>query len=134
MCAFYRGCHEPFLIDLYQSMVDYNNVLTQMNKAIDSFESNESGYISQDFLENDVEDALDTVKETAIGYTDEANSIIDSVSDIVSIDQIDESDLVDDVQKGQEDAEEIVEELYALDEEQVKAMESVKENLNDMRN
>ncbi|HLR51456.1 MAG TPA: T7SS effector LXG polymorphic toxin, partial [Candidatus Avamphibacillus sp.] len=45
-----------------------------------------------------------------------------------------ESDLVDDVQKGQEDAEEIVEELYALDEEQVKAMESVKENLNDMRN
>ena len=45
-----------------------------MNKAIDSFESNESGYISQDFLENDVEDALDTVKETAIEYTDEANT------------------------------------------------------------
>src|SRR5699024_2877260 len=132
--AFYRDCHEPFLVLLHQSMIDYQTILNQMSEAIDSFESNESGYISQDFLENDVEDALDTVKETAIGYTDEANSIIDSVSDIVSIDQIDESDLVDDVQKGQEDAEEIVEELYALDEEQVKAMESVKENLNDMRN
>src|SRR5699024_684499 len=114
-------------------MVDYNNVLTQMNKAIDSFESNEGGYISQDFLENDVEDALDIAKETDIGYTDEANSIINRVSDIVSIDLIDESVLDDDVQKGQENAEEIVEELYALDEEQVKAMESVKENLNGMR-
>ena len=57
-----------------------------------------------------------------------------SVSDIVSIDQIDESDLVDDVQKGQENAEEIVEKLYALEKKQVKAMESVKEDLNDMRN
>src|SRR5699024_6121788 len=132
--AFYRDCHEPFLILLYQSMIDCKIVLTQMSEAIDSLESSESGYISQDFLENDVEDALDTVKETANEYTDEANSIIDSVSDIVSIDQIDESDLVDDVQKGQEDAEEIVEKLYELDKSQVDAMESVKENLNDMQN
>src|SRR5699024_2503007 len=109
--AFYRDCHEPFLVLLHQSMIDYQTILTQMNKAIDSFESNESGYISQDFLENDVEDALDIAKESAIGYTDEANSIIDRVPDIVSIDLIDESDVVDEVQKAQEKAGETVEGL-----------------------
>jgi len=34
--AFYRDCHEPFLILLHQSMIDYQNVLTQMSEAIDS--------------------------------------------------------------------------------------------------
>src|SRR5699024_12314621 len=77
---------------------------------------------------------LDTVKDTAIKYTDEANSIIDSVSDIVSITQIDESNLVNDVNRGKEDAEDIVEKLHELDKSQVDAMESVKEDLHTMKN
>ena len=132
--AFYRDCHEPFLILLHQSMIDYQNVLTQMSEAIDSFEPSESGYVKQEYIENDVEDGLENVKDTAIKYTDEANSIIDSVSDIVSISHIDESNLVDKVQQGKKNAEEIVEELYALDDEQVRAMVSVKDDLNDMVN
>ncbi|HLR51453.1 MAG TPA: T7SS effector LXG polymorphic toxin [Candidatus Avamphibacillus sp.] len=66
--------------------------------------------------------------------SDEANSIIDSVSDIVSITQIDESNLVNDVNRGKEDAEDIVEKLHELDKSQVDAMESVKEDLHTMKN
>jgi len=46
--AFYRDCHEPFLILLHQSMIDYQTILTQMSEAINSFESSESGYIKQE--------------------------------------------------------------------------------------
>src|SRR5690625_1672038 len=77
---------------------------------------------------------LDTVKDTAIKYTDEANSIIDSVSHIVSITQIDESNLFNDVNRGKEDAEDIVEKLHELDKSQVDAMESTKEDLHTMKN
>jgi len=47
-----------------------------------------------------VEDGLENVKDTVVKYTEEANSVIDSVSDITLITPIDESKLVDEVQKG----------------------------------
>src|SRR5690625_852603 len=62
--AFYDECHRPFLIFLYQSLVDYEEKLTQMKAAVDSFESHSDGYISQAFLENDVEEGRDEVEKT----------------------------------------------------------------------
>ena len=47
-----------------------------------------------------MEDGLENVKDTVVKYTEEANSVIDSVSDITLITPIDESKLVDEVQKG----------------------------------
>ena len=74
--AFYNECHQPFLIFLYQSLVDYQSVLTGMKDAVDSFESNKSGFVSQAFLESDVEDGLDKVEKKTIELTDDANSIL----------------------------------------------------------
>lgn len=130
--AFYRDCHEPFLIMLYQSMVDYKNVLTEMGEAVDTFESGENGYVSHSFLENEVEDALDNIETKAINYTDEANEIIDSVADLVSIPEINESDLVNHIQKAKSNTEELIGDLHELDGAQTAAIESTKETLNDM--
>jgi len=130
--AFYRDCHEPFLILLHQSMIDYKNVLSQMEGAIDSLESGEGGYISQAFLDGEVMDALDKVEKKAVNYTADANSIIDTVSDIVSIPEIDESGLVDYVQLGRTTTNELIVNLHELDTNQVSAMASVKEDLHIM--
>src|SRR5699024_2991668 len=130
--AFYRDCHEPFLILLHQSMIDYQNVLSQMEGAIDSLESGEGGYISQAFLDGEVMDALDKVEKKAVNYTADANSIIDTVSDIVSIPEIDESGLVDYVQLGITTTNELIVNLHELDTNQVSAMASVKEDLHIM--
>lgn len=130
--AFYRDCHEPFLVMLHQSMIDYKKVLTEMGEAIDSFEPGESGYISQEFIEGEVIEALDKVKDTTIKYTEEANSIIDEVSDLVKVPEIDESDLVEFVQKGRSKNDELVDDLHQLDSAQVSAIESVKEDLHTM--
>src|SRR5690625_6132980 len=37
--AYYDECHRPFLIFLYQSLVDYEDKLTQMKAELDSFDS-----------------------------------------------------------------------------------------------
>lgn len=131
--AFYQYCHEPFLIFLHQSFIDYKNVLIEMKDAVDSFESNEKGFVSQEFLENDVKGGLDKVKKKAVELTDDANSIIESVQELVSIDKIDESDLAEDVRRGKDKADDLVEKLHALDDEGVRAFETVKENLQFMR-
>lgn len=130
--AFYRDCHEPFLVMLYKSMLDYKGVLREMGEAIDSLESGENGYISHSFLENEVEDALENIEKKAVNYTEEANEIIESVADLVSITEIDESDLVADIQTAKNNTDELISNLHELDGAQTAAIESTKEALNDM--
>lgn len=132
--AFYNECHQPFLIYLYQSLVDYQSVLTGMKDAVDSFESNKSGFVSQEFLENDVVNEFDKVKKKTIELTDDANSILEGVQDLVAVKKIDESEVVESVQRGKNKAKDVVEELNALDASQVTALESVKDDLNTMGN
>ncbi|TXL66723.1 hypothetical protein FHP05_04890 [Cerasibacillus terrae] len=130
--AFYDDCHQPFLIFLHQSLIDYQNTLTELKEAVETFEPDENGYVSQEFLENDVKNGLDEVKTTAIDLTSEANSIIGSVQDIVSIEKIDESEVVDNVQRGKDKADHIVDELNILDEYGVSQLEQTKQDLDTM--
>src|SRR5690625_3276245 len=100
--AFYEECHQPFLIFLQQSLIDYSNTLVEIKEAVETFEPNANGYISQEYLEGDVEDAFDEVEKKTIELTDDANSIIESVQDIVSVDKLDETEVVENVQRGKE--------------------------------
>jgi len=124
--SFYKDCHEPFLIYLHQSFIDYKTILNEMKEAIDSFEANPSGYVKQEYLESDVEDGLDTVENTTVELTADANSIIDSISDLVAIKSIDESEVVDNVGRGKEKSAEVVEELNILDDYSTSRLEETK--------
>ena len=132
--AFYNDCHQPFLVFLHQSLTDYQHTLTEIKEAVDSFEPNANGYVSQEYLENDVKNGLEEVKTTTIDFTSEANSIIGSIQDIVSIPKIDESEVMDNVQRGKEKADHIVEELNILDEYSVSQLEQTKQDLDTMLN
>src|SRR5690625_7571247 len=89
----------PFLTLLYNSLVNYEEKLREMKLAVNSFESDPNGFISQEFLENDVEEGLDEVEKTTIELTDDANSIIESVQDIVNVEKNDETEVVETVQR-----------------------------------
>lgn len=132
--SFYNDFHQPFLVFLLQSLTDYQHTLTEIKEAVDSFEPNANGYVSQEYLENDVKNGLEEVKTTTIDFTSEANSIIGSVQDIVSIEKIDESEVVDNVQRGKEKVDHIVEELNTLDEYGVSQLEQTKQDLDTMLN
>src|SRR5699024_2563752 len=57
--------------------------------------------------------------------TDDANSIIESVHDIVPITKIDESEVIESVRQGKDKVNDVVEELYELDDSQVRALEPI---------
>src|SRR5690625_2722822 len=38
--AFYEECHQPFLIFLQQSLIDYSNTLVEIKEAVETFEPN----------------------------------------------------------------------------------------------
>lgn len=131
--SFFNEVHQPFLIYLYQSMVDYQNVLTDMKDSVKTFESHSSGFVSQQFLEQDVEDGFYKVKKKTISLTDDANSIIESVQDLVAVKNIDDSEVLNNVQDGKKKAERIVEELTILDDYGTSQLEQTKEDLQTMK-
>src|SRR5699024_12157816 len=91
--AFFKDCHLPFLIMFHQSMTDYKNVLEELKNAVSGFESNSEGLVQEDYLENDVKGGYDKVEEKTIELTDDANSILDSINDIVTIDKINKTEI-----------------------------------------
>ena len=131
--AFYEECHQPFLIFLQQSLIDYSNTLVEIKEAVETFEPNPNGYISQEYLEGDVEDAFDEVEKKTIELTDDANSIIESVQDIVSVDKLDETEVVENVQRGKEMTRDIVDELHILDDYGSSKLESTLDDLQTMK-
>src|SRR5690625_4169309 len=131
--AFCKDCHLPFLIMFHQSMTDYKNVLEELKNAVSGFEGNSEGLVKEDYLENDVKGGYDKVEEKTIELTDDANSILDSINDLVTIDKINETEVVRSVQRGKQNVDDIVSNLHALDESQVKTLHTVKEDLYLMR-
>src|SRR5699024_10793035 len=110
-------------------MVDYKNTLTEMKDATESFESHPSGFVSQEFLEQDVTDGFDKVKNVTTELTDEANSIIERVQDLVSVKKIDPSEVMDTVRDGRNKAEGIVEALSTLHEHETSQLDKTKDDL-----
>src|SRR5699024_7393 len=131
---YFKDCHLPFLEYFQDSLTEFSDMLTQMDDAINSFESTSNGYVKEEYLENDVTDGLDLVEKQTIQLTDEANSIIESVQDLVAIKKVDESEVVENVQRGKSKSAEIVEKLHALDESQVRALEPVRDRVKTMKN
>ena len=131
--SFYSDGHQPFLIFLFQSLVDYKNVLSDIQAAIESYESHANGFVRQDFLESDVKNGLEHVKKRTIELTADANSILQSVRDLVAVSNIDESEVVDNVRRGNEKVRNMIEELKILDSYSVSRLEQTKDNLKTMK-
>ncbi|SOC44186.1 WXG superfamily protein probably secreted by type VII secretion system [Ureibacillus acetophenoni] len=64
-----------------------------MIEALNTLEPDQSGYIDQSYLESEVEQGLDNAKEVAETLTSETNSIMGEVSDIVSLPNLDDSEV-----------------------------------------
>src|SRR5690625_1602377 len=131
--SFYKDTHEPFLIFLHQSLTDYEQALERISEAVNSVESDSNGYISQAFLEGEVTEAFDKVGREAKEFADDANEIINRVSDLVSTPEIDESEVMNNVYQGKEKATDIVEELVNLDDYGTSQLESTQDNLQTMK-
>ncbi|MCR6109796.1 hypothetical protein HXA35_05515 [Bacillus sp. A301a_S52] len=131
--AFYEECHQPFLIFLHQSLIDYQFQLKDIKSAIQTFEPDEQGFIDEAFLMNDVQQGFSKVERKTIELTDDANSILASVQDIVTVNKITESDVMDSVRRGKLRAQEIVEQLHLLDDYGATLLEQTREALQTMR-
>ncbi|QUG40140.1 HNH endonuclease [Psychrobacillus sp. INOP01] len=120
--AFYAECHLPLLQQFLVSAAGYKQVLQQMESALDTLEPDTTGHIVEQFLEGEVEQGLTTIAQLTENLTNESNSIMDQVSDIVALPHLDDSGVQEGVLDAKRKRDDTVSRLQEFDATQTAAL------------
>lgn len=127
--AFYAECHLPFqqFFKLFQIRFVY--VLKQMDAALDTLESNPAGFIHEGFLKDEVEPGLKLIAQLTDSLTEEANSIMNRVADIVALPHLDDSEVQEGVHHATIKRKTTVTQLHEFDATQTIALTPIEQDL-----
>ncbi|MEK3979148.1 T7SS effector LXG polymorphic toxin [Psychrobacillus sp. FSL K6-2836] len=120
--AFYAECHLPLLKQFLVSAAGYKQVLQQMESALYTLEPDTSGHIVEQFLESEVEQGLSTIAQLTENLTNESNSIMDQVSDIVALPHLNDSEVQEGVLNAKRKRDDTVSTLLEFDATQTAAL------------
>ncbi|SOC44180.1 T7SS effector LXG polymorphic toxin [Ureibacillus acetophenoni] len=127
--GFYENCHLPFLEFFNTFKTSFTNILQQMDAALTSLEPDSSGYISQSYLEGEVEQGLEVASQVTEDLTNETNQIMSEVSDIVSLPNLDDSEVQVGVADAKAHRDDTVEQLNVFDLTQTMALNTIQNDL-----
>ncbi|MEC0497005.1 T7SS effector LXG polymorphic toxin [Bacillus glycinifermentans] len=131
--AFYEECHTPFL-QFYETFIDeYESALKKIKNALNSLEPNHHGYISQTFLEHDLEQGLNAADRTTKHLVSKANAAIAKVSHIVDLPDLNDNDFHEQNRKALTNINQTIEKLHTFDREQTSALKTAENDLETMQ-
>ncbi|SEJ42840.1 LXG domain of WXG superfamily protein [Bhargavaea ginsengi] len=130
--AFYQECHLPLLDFFISFKSHFADTLRRIGEALDSLEPDRMGYIRQEFLEGEVQAGLEEIRRITGTLTDETNSIMDSVADIVSLPHLDDSEVQEGVRSSERQRDATLEGLMEFDHSQTAALSPVAMDLKKM--
>lgn len=131
--AFYTECHIPFLQFFQVVIEEYSAALKNTKQALHALESNEHGFISQAFIEHDLEQCLKKAERTISEIVSEVNHAIGRVGHIVHLPSVDESAFQQNYQKAWLETSRTIGLLHAFDREQTSALHETKSSLQTMK-
>ncbi|NUJ16910.1 hypothetical protein FKN04_09925 [Bacillus glycinifermentans] len=131
--AFYEECHTPFL-QFYETFIDeYESALKKIKNALNSLEPNHNGYISQAFLEHDLEQGLNEANAKTSMLVSKADAAIAKVSHIVDLPALNDNDFHEQNRKALKDINQTIEKLHTFDREQTNALKTAENDLETMQ-
>ncbi|MBA4538804.1 LXG domain-containing protein [Bacillus aquiflavi] len=128
----FKEYHLPFVLFLTQFIVNYKQSLTAIQHALHEFEPAQNGFISESFLENDVEQGLRNLEITTTELIDEINGALDAISDIVHLPQIQNEELLFNMTLAKNQYKETIQQLYAFDQQQASSLEPLEKDIESM--
>lgn len=131
--AFYTECHIPFLQFFQVVIEEYSAALKNTKQALHALESNEHGFISQAFIEHDLDQGLKKAERTISEIVSEVNHAIGRVGHIVHLPNVDESMFQQNYQKAWLETSRTIGLLHAFDREQTSALHDTKSSLQTMK-
>lgn len=131
--ALYAECHIPFLQFFLVTIEEYSAALKKIKKALHAFESNENGFISQSFLEHELDHGLKNAERAVSDIGSDVSSAIDKVSHIIDLPNVDESAFQASYQKAWMNISKTIGTLHSFDREQASAMNETKRSIHTMK-
>lgn len=125
--SFYQETHLEVIAAFTQWFATYESTLRSLETSIKSLEPSKDGYISESFLETELENGLTRAREIVIDLTNEGNAILSGIQDIVSIQKLDDDAAIQLNQSAKENKTKMVDKLNEFDESEATGLESVKE-------
>ncbi|MEI4768636.1 LXG domain-containing protein [Psychrobacillus sp. FJAT-51614] len=132
--SFYGECHLPFLQYFQLFSENFKQVLHQMEAALNSLEPDSAGHILEQFLEGELEQGLTLIGQLTASLTDETNSIMDQVSDIVGLPHLDDSGVQEGVINSKRKRDDTVTQLHEFDSSQTTALMPIEQDMQTMEN
>jgi toxin YxiD len=129
---YYEDVHITFLTYWEMFSEEFEAVLKQIKMELQTLEPVDNGFISQSFLTNELEHGLQNIKNVTAQLTDDANRIIDSVQDIVSLPRIHDDHVQHHVKEAREYRDTVMERLWDFDQQQTTALDPIQEMVGNM--
>ncbi|MFJ5965514.1 T7SS effector LXG polymorphic toxin [Bacillus sp. NPDC093026] len=130
--AFYAECHIPFLQFFQVVIEEYTGALKKTKQALHAFESNPNGFISQSFIEHELDQGLKKAERTISDIVSDVNQALGKVSHIVHLPHVDESAFQQSYQKAWLETSRTIGLLHAFDREQTSALHETESSLHTM--
>ncbi|MCY7835224.1 T7SS effector LXG polymorphic toxin [Bacillus haynesii] len=131
--AFYEECHTPFLRFYDTFIEEYSSTLKKLKSALNSLEPNHNGFISQTFLEHELEQGVNAADRTTKRLVSKTNATIAKVSHIVDLPDLNDSDFHEQNRKALKEISTTLEKLHAFDREQTNALKTAENDLETMQ-
>ncbi|OUZ09389.1 T7SS effector LXG polymorphic toxin [Bacillus pumilus] len=130
---FYMECHIPFLQFFQIVIEEYSGALKKTKQALHAFESNPNGFISQSFIEQELDQGLKKAERTISDIVSDVNQALSRVSHIEHLPHVDESTFQQSYQKAWLETSKTIGLLHAFDREQTSALNETKSALHTMK-
>ncbi|MEB2356687.1 transposase [Bacillus pumilus] len=131
--SFYTECHIPFLQFFQVVIKEYSTALKNTKQALNALESNGHGFISQAFIEHELEQGLKKAERMISEIVTDVNHAIGRVGHIVHLPNADESAFQQNYQKAWLETSRTIGLLHAFDREQTSALHETKSSLQTMK-
>ncbi len=131
--SFLLNVHQPFLFYLQQSLTDYEKAISNIEKLVSAYESDENGLIREEFVANALTNKLNKTFMETESVVSNINDIIQSISDLIYSSPLDLSNVSFKVDYGKLKLTRHIEELYDIDVSALGKLGSVQSDLATMK-
>ncbi|MCC5803898.1 T7SS effector LXG polymorphic toxin [Rossellomorea vietnamensis] len=132
--SFYQDFHQKILSAYAFTLENYERILNTIQSAAKDLEPDQTGYIDQSFLSNDLNNGLRKGEKLATELVDEANSAISRVRDIVYAPPLQDNRFMSLQVLAHKKIDHTVEDLSTFDSVQTKELDSVSQDIQVIRN
>ncbi|WP_256855960.1 T7SS effector LXG polymorphic toxin [Terribacillus halophilus] len=131
--SFYEEAHKPFLEFMESFLVQYEEALSSVTEEVRSFESNEQGFIREEFLQDDLKAKLVKASTSLTSTSIAINQQLLHVRDIANVSSVNSDPFIEAIDKGKERLSDTLSNMYDMDASATSKLDKPEDDIQKMR-